>query len=85
MSRFPVLRTAAIAFVATLLVAAGAFVASFADRYAERLAALDSEIILLFLPCCLIVFGLLVEATRLAVRGVPEKTVPVRQIVWDKA
>lgn len=79
----PRIRTAVFAFGATLLVAAGIFAATIADRYAAALARLDTEVLLLFLPCCALLFAVIVEAIRITARGTPETAAPVRQIIWD--
>jgi hypothetical protein len=79
----PRLRTAILAFGATLAVAAGIFAATLTDRYAAALSRLDSEILLLFLPCCALIFAVVVEATRMTASGVIDVRPPSRRLGWN--
>jgi hypothetical protein len=79
----PSVRTALFAFSATLLVAAGVFTATLADRYATALASIDTEVLLLFLPCCLLLFAVIVEAIRMAARGPINLDPPARPLAWN--
>lgn len=77
------IRAAATAFLATVLVAAGIFAATLADRYASALAGIDREVLLLFLPCCAILLAVIVEVIRMVARGPVELEAPVRRIIWS--
>lgn len=79
----PPVRAALTAFVATLLVATGIFTATVADRYAAVVATVDTEVLLLFLPCCALLFAVIVEAIRMTARGAITIEEPVRHIIWD--
>lgn len=79
----PSVRTALFAFGATLLVATGVATATLADRYASVLAGLDTEVLLLFLPVCLLLFGLIVEAVRMAARGPVDFEPKAKSLAWN--
>lgn len=79
----PPVRAALTAFVATLLVATGIFTATVADRYAAVVATMDTEVLLLFLPCCALLFAVIVEAVRMTASGGIEIEEPVRRIIWS--
>jgi hypothetical protein len=79
----PSVRTAVFAFGATLLVAAGVFAATLADRYASALASIDTEVLLLFLPCCLLLFAVIVEAIRMTARGPVDLETKARPLAWN--
>ena len=78
----PTMRTALVAFAATLIVATGIFAASIVDRYAALLAQLDTEVLLLFLPCCALLFAVIVEVIRMMARGQLELEEPARPLEW---
>ena len=78
----PTMRTALTAFAATLLVAAGISAATIADRYAAVIARLDTEVLLLFLPCCALLFAVIVEVIRMIARGHLELEEPARPLEW---
>ena len=78
----PAIRTALMAFGATLLVGAGVFAATLADRYAAVIAGIDIEVLLLFLPCCALLFAVIVEVVRMAARGPIEMEPPARPLAW---
>ena len=79
----PTMRTALTAFAATLFVAAGIFAATIADRYAAIAAQLDTEVLLLFLPCCALLFAVIVEVIRMIARGHLEIEEPARPLEWN--
>ena len=79
----PTMRTALIAFAATLIVATGILAASLVDRYAATLAKLDTEVLLLFLPCCALLFAVIVEVVRMMARGQLELEEPARPLEWN--
>jgi hypothetical protein len=78
----PSIRTALFAFGATLLVAAGVFAATLADRYAGLLARIDTEVLLLFAPCCMLIFAVIVEAVRITARGPVDLAPRARPLAW---
>lgn len=76
-------RAAVIAFAATLFVAGAAAFAMAVDRYALPVFALDREVVLLFAPLCLLVFGVIVEVVRMtATSGTPAIAIPARRVIW---
>ena len=79
----PTMRTALTAFVATLIVATGIVAATIADRYAAMVAQLDTEVLLLFLPCCALLFAVIVEVIRTIARGQLEIEEPARPLAWN--
>jgi hypothetical protein len=81
--RTPVIRAALTAFGATLAVAASITAAVAADPYAAVLSRLDTEILLLFLPCAALLFAVIVEVVRVAAKGPIDEATPARQLEWN--
>ena len=83
MSLTPMIRAAVTAFGATLAVAASITAAVAADPYAAVLSRLDTEVLLLFLPCCALFFAVIVEVVRVVARGPIDETPAARQLEWN--
>lgn len=79
----PMFRASLTAFGATLAVAASISAAVAADAYAAVLSTLDTEVLLLFLPCCALLFAVIVEVVRVVARGPIDEAPPARQLEWN--
>jgi hypothetical protein len=76
-------RAALMAFGATVTVAATITAAVAADPYAAVLSRLDTEILLLFLPCCALLFAVIVEVIRVVAKGPIDESPAIRQLEWN--
>ena len=79
----PLFRAALTAFGATVIVAATITAAMAADQYAAVLSRLDTEVLLLFLPCCALLFAVIVEVVRVVARGPIDEAPPARTLEWN--
>ncbi len=71
---YSVLRALALGVV----VFASGFAATLPAAAAPLTASIETEVILLFVPLCLLMLGLVAEAARQALLGAPRATVPAR-------
>jgi hypothetical protein len=83
MPHTPMIRAALTAFGATLAVAASITAAVAADPYAAVLSRLDTEVLLLFLPCCALLLAVIVEVVRVVAKGPIDETPAARQLEWN--
>ena len=79
----PIVHAAATAFGATLAVAASITAAAAADPVATVLSRLDTEVLLLFLPCCALLLAVIVEVVRVIAKGPIVEEKPARQLEWN--
>jgi hypothetical protein len=79
----PILHAALTAFGATVAVAATITAATASDPFAAVLSRLDTEVLLLFLPCCALLFAVIVEVIRVIAKGPIDEYKPAKQLEWN--